>query len=69
MHRLRTDRQSGLDTGGNGVADEGDAYRNDAYGRLPIGDPGTEYRFNAAFDGNGHTISNLFIRWTDAGHI
>ena len=58
-----------FDTNGNGVADEGDAYWDDGAGWLPIGDPETEYRFNAVFDGNGHTISNLFIRWTDASHI
>ena len=58
-----------FDTNGNGSADEGDAYWDDGAGWLPIGDPETEYRFNAVFDGNGHTISNLFIRWTDANQI
>ena len=58
-----------FDTNGSGRADAGDAYWNDGYGWLPIGDPETEFRFNATFDGNGHTIANLYIRWTDAGHI
>ena len=58
-----------FDTNGNGVADEGDAYWDDGAGWLPIGDPETQFRYNAVFDGNGHTISNLFIRWTDANQI
>ena len=58
-----------FDTNGNGSADAGDAYWNDGEGWLPIGDPETAYRFNAVFDGNGHTISNLFIRWPDADYI
>ena len=58
-----------FDTNGNGSADAGDAYWNDSYGWLPIGDPETAYRFNAVFDGNGHTIANLFIRWPDADYI
>ena len=58
-----------FDTNGNGSADEGDAYWDDGAGWLPIGDPETQFRYNAVFDGNGHTISNLFIRWTDTSHI
>ena len=58
-----------FDTNGSGRADAGDAYWDEGAGWLPIGDPETEFRFNATFDGNGHTIANLYIRWTDAGHI
>ena len=58
-----------FDTNRNGNADAGDAYWNDSYGWLPIGDPETAYRYNAIFDGNGHTIANLFIRWPDADYI
>ena len=63
------DADLNFDTNSNGEADAGDAYWNDAYGWLPIGDPETAYRFNAVFDGNGHTIANLFIRWPDANYI
>ena len=58
-----------FDTNGNGSADEGDAYWNDGYGWLPIGDPETDFRVNTIFEGNGHTIANLYIRRTDADHI
>ena len=58
-----------FDTNGNGEADEGDAYWDDGAGWLPIGDPETQFRYNAVFDGNGHTISNLFIRWREANYI
>ena len=50
-----------FDTNGNGRADSGDAYWNDGMGWKSIG------QFNAVFDGNGHTISNLYInrdRWS-----
>ena len=47
-----------FDTNGNGHADAGDAYWNDADGWLPIGS-GTI--FTATFDGGGHTIANLYI--------
>ena len=58
-----------FDTNGSGAADAGDAYWNEGEGWLPIGDPETDFRFNTTFDGNGHTIANLYIRWTDASHI
>ncbi len=58
-----------FDTNGNGRSDAGDAYWYDGDGWLPIGDPEPEFRYNAVFDGGGHTISNLFIRWADADHI
>ena len=47
-----------FDTNGNGHADAGDAYWNDAAGWLPIG---SSDKFTATFDGGGHTIANLYI--------
>ena len=44
-----------FDTNGSGAADSGDTYWNGGAGWLPIG------RFTAVFEGNGHTIANLFI--------
>ncbi|MCY3913922.1 MAG: cadherin domain-containing protein [Chloroflexi bacterium] len=44
-----------FDTNGNGVADAGDAYWNGGAGWEPIGP------YTATFEGNGHTLSNLFI--------
>ena len=57
-----------FDTNGNGVADAGDAYWNDGLGWTPIGSvytPITErsgryHPYTGDFDGNGHTISNLY---------
>ena len=55
-----------FDTDGNGDVDADDAYWNGGAGWEPLGgnvglkrpsDP----KFNAVFDGNGHTIANLFI--------
>ena len=54
---------------GNSLFDAGDTYWNDGAGWLPIGEPKTPFRYNAVFDGNGHTIANLYIRRADAGHI
>ena len=48
-----------LDTNGNGVPDVGDTYWNNGAGWLPIG---AQYNtFETTFDGNGRTISNLYI--------
>jgi len=58
-----------FDTNGSGQADAGDAYWNDGWGWTPIGDPDEAFRWNAAFDGNGHTISNLYIRWGDTDFV
>ena len=44
-----------FDTNGNGAADAGDAYWNGGAGWVPIG------TFTADFDGNNHTIANLYI--------
>ena len=48
-----------FDSNGNGEADAGDAYWNDGAGWVPIGNDGHE--FTADFDGNNHTIANLYI--------
>ena len=48
-----------FDTNGNGAADAGDAYWNGGAGWVPIGD--SRRKFTADFDGNNHTIANLYI--------
>ena len=52
-----------FDTDGSGAADAGDTYWNDGAGWLPLGASRflTFGSFRATFDGNGHTIANLFI--------
>ena len=59
-----------FDTNGNGMADSGDTYWNSGAGWTPIGGEGTVSfgsllglgsPFLAIFEGNGHTISHLFI--------
>ena len=59
-----------FDTNGNGMADSGDTYWNNGAGWTPIGgegsvDFGTYFiprnSFQTTFEGNGHTISRLFI--------
>ena len=55
-------------TGASAVSDPGDAYHNGGLGWEPIGnDSGS--RFNATFKGNGHTISNLFIKRETTGDV
>ncbi len=49
-----------FDSNGNGTPDEGDAYWNNGAGWLPIGN--RSLPFAATFDGNGYTISNLYIK-------
>ena len=56
-----------FDTNGNGWADLGDDYWNDGKGWNSIGpdrdnDGNVAVKFTATFDGNGHTIANLYIR-------
>ena len=58
-----------FDTDRSGGPGTGDAHWNDGAGWLPVGDPETRFRYNATFEGNGHTIANLFIRWAEADHI
>ena len=48
-----------FDTDGSGRVDAGDLYWNGGAGWLPIGD--VERKFAATFDGNGHTVANLFV--------
>ncbi len=48
-----------FDTDGDGSADSEDDYWNDGSGWDPIGDSSNEFR--AIFDGNGRSLSNLFI--------
>ena len=48
-----------FDTNGNGEADSDDDYWNDGAGWVPIGTSSSPFR--TTLDGNGHTISNLFI--------
>ena len=59
-----------FDTNGNGAADAGDTYWNNGAGWTPIGGEGTvsfgsllslQYPYLSIFEGNGHTISHLFI--------
>ena len=56
-----------FDTNGNGQIDEGDAYWDEGDGWYPIGE--VRSPFQGILDGNGHTIANLYIDWTDTTHI
>ena len=59
-YELRADLD--FDTDDSGSADAGDAFWSDGAGWAPIED------YNAVFDGNGHTLGNLFVdRDGDAG--
>lgn len=56
-----------FDTNGNGVADEGDLFWNDGKGWTTVF---VNYKpFTAVLDGNGHVISNLFIRGQYEGGV
>ena len=51
-----------FDTNGSGAPDAGDDYWNNGTGWVPIGDSSSSFsRFAAIFEGNGRTITNLFI--------
>ena len=56
-----------FDTNGSGDADSGDTYWNDGEGWVPLGLPEFEFfttligAFRTTFEGNGHSISNLFV--------
>ena len=59
-----------FDTDDDGDVDSGDTYWNDGKGWVPIGGAGStldaqvydlENPFTAIFEGNGHTVSHLFI--------
>ena len=56
-----------FDTNGNGEADAGDVYWNDGAGWDPIGD--WAHKFTANFDGNNHTIANLYINRSDTDRV
>ena len=56
-----------FDTNGNGAPDAGDAYWNNGAGWIPIGHWDT--RFTADFDGNNHTIANLYIDRSDTDTV
>ena len=56
-----------FDTNGNGEADAGDAYWNDGAGWVPIGD--YRHKFTADFDGNNHTIANLYINRREDDYV
>ena len=59
-----------FDTNGSGGPDAGDTYWNDGVGWVPIIDKSgrPHRRFEATFEGNGHTVRNLFInRPTSSG--
>ena len=50
-----------FDTNSNGSADAGDTYWNGGKGWEPFESDTTFGGFRAIFEGNGHTIANLFI--------
>ena len=56
-----------FDTDGDGGVDSDDDYWNDGAGWQPIGS--SSNRFDAIFDGNGYTISNLFIDRGSARYV
>ena len=61
-YELTTDLD--FDTDGSGAANTGDTYWNGGDGWQPMGDDANadgSTGYNAIFEGNGHTISNLFI--------
>ena len=61
-----------FDTNGSGNADSGDDYWNNELGWEPIGIhvyDDSSMRFRAIFEGNGHSISNLFINRGNANYV
>ncbi|MCE2465791.1 MAG: fibronectin type III domain-containing protein, partial [Dehalococcoidia bacterium] len=54
-----------FDTNDDGIVDSSDDWWDSGSGWQPIGDGSSDTdatRFNATFDGNGHTITNLYIQ-------
>ncbi len=52
------------------VVDSSDAYWNGGAGWVPIGsDSSASTQYSATFDGDGHTISNLFISRNSTNHV
>ena len=66
-----------FDTDGDGDVDSSDAYWNGGSGWVPIGDVSSDNvidnaadnPFLATFDGNGHTVSNLYINRGSTDYI
>ena len=59
-----------FDTNGSGTANLGDTYWNGGDGWAPIGsDASASTQYSATFDGDGHTISNLFISRNSTNHV
>ena len=56
-----------FDTNGNGSADAGDAYWNDGAGWIPVG--GARQEAIVTFDGNNHTIANLYINRPETDYV
>ena len=56
-------------TGTSAAGDPDDAYYNGGSGFAPIGADSTGNRFSATFKGNGHVISNLFIKRTSTDDV
>ena len=52
-----------FDTNASGGADSGDTYWNDGKGWAPIGNQ--DDPFTTSFDGNGHSLTNLFMNRPD----
>ena len=50
-----------FDTDGDGAVDAADEYWHSGAGWKPIGSSGTANEFIATFEGNGHTITRMFI--------
>ena len=63
-----------FDTNGNGFThtdgsgDAEDAYYNDGAGWMPITGHAGSYHYTAIFEGNDHTISNLYINLTSSSY-
>ena len=59
-----------LDTDGDGNigTDSGDAYYNSGNGWIPIGADSSGNRYTGDFNGNSHTIDNLFINRSTTTH-
>ena len=56
-----------FDTDTDGDIDSGDDYWNAGAGWVPVGDAFNP--FTATFDGDGHTVSNLFIEFVDSSNF
>ena len=58
-----------FDTDNSGTVDAGDTYWNGGLGWDSIGEFPLESRFTSTFDGNHHTISNLYINRPSASEV